>query len=103
MLHSRIRHLDQLVSVLSKWILAKIVLISFQHSLRLSKLLLGFVEVCRQRVKIKRQIAELIREMNVVADVQRNAVIVDWIMHKPIPASVAVPQIGLVDELSIGD
>src|SRR5262245_17189863 len=97
MLHPLIRHFNSFVSVLGERVLAEVMLVSFQHSLRLSKLLLGFVEIVGQRVKIERQLAKLIRKMSVVTDIERNAIVVDRVMHLPIPARVTIPQVRLTD------
>ena len=78
-------------------------LIGFDHSLGLHELFFGFVQIFGQHVKIQGQVAELVGEMHVVADVQRNVVIVDGILHEPVPARVAVAQIGLADKLSVGN
>src|SRR5580698_4248389 len=47
--------------------------------------------------------AEPVGKMFVVADVQRDIVIIDGIMDEPIPAGVAVTEIGFSHELSVGD
>ena len=103
MLHPGVRHLDQLVAVVLERILAEVVLEGFEHPLGLRKLLLGLLQVLRQRVEIEREVAQLVVEMHIVADVQRHTVIVDRIAHVPVPARVAVAQVLLADEPAVGD
>src|SRR4051794_27736501 len=41
--------------------------------------------------------------MLVAPDIERNAVVIDGILHQPVPARVAVTQIRLAHELAVGD
>ena len=101
-LHAGVRRLDQLVAVFLEGILAKIVLVTPRASrLRLRELFLGLVQVFGQRVEVERQVAQPIAEVHVVADVQRDVVVVDWILHQPIPTRVAVAEVRLADKLSV--
>ena len=103
MLHPGVRHFDQLVAVLAEGILAEVVLERLDHRLGLGELHLGLVEAARQHVEVERQIAEPVREVHVVADVERDVVAVDRVLHVPVPARVAVAEIGLADELAVRD
>ena len=102
-LHAGVRHFDQFVAILLEGVFAEVVLVGFDHSLGLRELLLGFLQVFRQSIKIERQAAEFVGEMLVLADVQRNVVVVDGVVNHPLPAGVAVTQIGLAHELAVGD
>ena len=53
MLHAGIGHLDQLVAVVLERIFAEVVLKGFEHPLGLGELLLGLLQVFRQRVEIE--------------------------------------------------
>ncbi len=97
-LHARIRHLDQFVTVLDKRILAEVVVVRLHHRLGLRELRLRFVQVFRQNVVVHRQLPEPVAEVHIVADVQGDVVAVDWIMHLPVPACVAVAEILLAHE-----
>ena len=101
--HAGVRRFDQLVAVLLKRVFTEIVLVSLDHALGLGELLLGLGEVLGQSVEVHRQVAEAVFEMDVVADVQRDAVVVDRVLHQPVPARVAVAEVGLADELAVGD
>ena len=103
MLHPGIRHFDQLVAVVLEWVLAEVVLKGFEHPLGLRKLLLGLLQVLRQRVEIEGEVAQPVVEMNIVADVERHAVIVDRIAHVPVPARAAVTEVLLADEPPVGN
>ena len=102
-LHAGVGHLDQLVSIFRKRIVAEIVPKDLQHAFGLGKLLFRLRLVFRQHVKIERQIAQPVGEVHVVADVQRDVVVVDGIVNQPIPARVAIAQVGLAHEFSVGD
>src|SRR5438445_8860835 len=101
MLHARVRRLDQFVAVFLEWILTEIMLKSFEHSFRLRELFLCLVEIFRQSVEVERQIAEPIREVLVLADIQAYVVIIDRILDQPIPTCVPVAEIGLAQKLSV--
>ena len=102
-LHARVRHLDQLVAVLLERVLAEVVLVGLEHRLGLRELPLRLVEIAGQHVEIERQVAERVGEVHVVADVQRDVVVVDRILDQPVPARVAVAEVGLADELAVRD
>src|SRR4030095_7435417 len=53
--------------------------------------------------EVEWQVIELVRKMLVAGDVYRDAVVVDWVLHEPVPAGVAVAKIGLAHEASIRD
>ena len=39
--------------------------------------------------------------MFILADIQRDVIVIDWILHQPVPTRVAISQIGLPQKLSI--
>src|SRR5215467_15964992 len=45
----------------------------------------------------------MIGEMVVFSDVQRDVVVVDGILYEPIPARIAVAQVGLAEEFAVGN
>jgi len=100
-LHAGVGRLDQLVAVLAERVLAKVLLEGLDHRLRLRELLLRLVETLRKDPEVQRLAVGRVGEMRVVSDVQRHAVVVDRVLHVPVPARVAVAQVGLPDELPV--
>src|SRR6266478_8263740 len=100
-LHAWVGYLDQLVTIFLERILAEVMLVGFEHSPGLRKLSFRLPQIFRQRVEIQRQIVEPIRKVRIVPDVQRDVVVVDGILHQPIPTCVSIVKISLADELPV--
>ena len=103
-LHAGVGNLNELVSVEVEGVFAEVVLVGVEHLGDLLKLRLGFVQVFREGVEIERGGA--VRgcgEVLVVADVERDVVVVDRVVHVPTPLGVAVAEVLGAFEAAVGD
>ena len=105
-LDAGVQGFDELVAVAVEGILAEVVLVGLQHVLHLDELVLRLVEVFGEDEVVERERAVLVGvgvvEVDVGADVQRDIVVVDGIADVPVPARVAVAEIGLLLKAAVG-
>ena len=101
--HAGVGGFDEFVAVLREGVFAEVVLIGLKHAFGLGELGFGFVEVGGQGVEVEGHVTEAVAEVDVVADVERDVVIIDGVGDVPVPAGVSVAQIGLADELAVGN
>ena len=103
-LHAGVRHFDQLVAVLLERILAEEFLVAPRSSASPARTAPSPSRGCpaARRNRACRS-PSAIGEVHVVADVQRHVVGVDRVVNAPVPARVAVAEIGLADEPAVRD
>ncbi len=102
-LHAGVGDLDEFVTIFGKGIWAEVVLVGLQHAAGLGELAFGFVEVFGEGVEVEGKGAEFVGEVLVVANVERDVVVVDGVVDAPVPLRVAVAEVALGDEPAVGD
>ncbi len=94
-LHSQVRRLDELVTILVPRERTEPVLEALQHRLHLLELFLRCIGVIVDRPEVEAEVAALsliyVAEMRVMTRVHRDVVVVDRVFHKPLVGCGSIP------------